>query len=148
MCLKLRQLASAEDWQKACTIQGMLRITLPSSSNSGGFVLEGRLTGLWAKELLRVARTQNHGYGHTFDLQKVTFVDASGEEVLRSLAGRGARFITDSVYGKGVCNRLRLHRVSAFVVASENGKCPRANGDGLGTLTAADANQRQSYCGD
>jgi hypothetical protein len=122
----------------------MLRITLPSSSDAGLFILQGRLTGLWAKELVRVARTINKGHGHTFDLQKVIFVDACGEEALRLLAARGARFITDSAFGKGLCNRLRLHRVSPSEAANQQTKSEREHARGLRTLVAADANQRSS----
>lgn len=98
-------------------LEGMLRITVPSSSNGGVFIVQGRLTGLWAKELLRLTRTKNQGYGHTFDFQKVIIVDSSGEKILRLLAERGARFITDSAYGKDLCNRLRLHRVTPSEMA-------------------------------
>jgi hypothetical protein len=126
----------------------MLRITPPSSNTAGAFILQGRLTGLWARELLRVARTHNQGYRHTFDLQKVVFVDASGEEVLRLLAARGATFITDSTYGKSLCNRLRLDRVSPFERANDNGKCGKAHAHALDTSAAVDANQRPSNCGD
>ena len=92
--------------------QGMLRITLPANS-SGIVVLEGRLTGLWAQELLRVARDAYQGPGIILDLQEVFYVDSSGEEALRILSRVGARFITDSAYGKDLCKRLRLNRIAA-----------------------------------
>ena len=90
----------------------MLRITLPSANSSEAFILEGRLTGLWAQELLRVARGTNQGYGNIFDLQEVFYVDSAGEDALRLLGGRGARFIAESAYGKDLCHRLRLSRVA------------------------------------
>jgi len=90
----------------------MLRITLPSANSSEAFILEGRLTGLWARELLRVARGANQGYENIFDLQEVFYVDSAGEDVLRLLGGRGAKFITESAYGKDLCNRLKLCRVA------------------------------------
>jgi hypothetical protein len=80
--------------------QGMLRITLPSANASGIFVLEGRLSGLWAQEFLRVAREADQGCGNIFDLQEVFYVDSTGEEALRILSRRGARFIAESAYGK------------------------------------------------
>jgi hypothetical protein len=90
----------------------MLRITLPSSDGPGIVVLEGRLAGLWAQELLRVAREANQGPGSIFDLQEVFYVDSSGEDVLRCLSRVGASFITDSAYGKDLCHRLKLRRIS------------------------------------
>lgn len=88
----------------------MLRITL-QTANQGLFVLEGRLTGLWAKELLRVARGTNEGLGNIFDLQEVFFVDGKGEEALRLLGGLGGKFIAETAYGKDLCNRLKLDRI-------------------------------------
>jgi hypothetical protein len=99
----------------------MLRITLPTASHSGLFILEGRLTGLWAQELLRVARGTNQSYGNIFDLQNVFYVDCAGEKALRLLGGRGARFITESAYGKDLCTRLKLERVATFEVEKNKG---------------------------
>ena len=61
---------------------GMLRITLRTASHSTLFILEGKLTGLWAKELLRVVRGTNLSCGNIFDLQEVFYVDSEGEEAL------------------------------------------------------------------
>ena len=134
----------------------MLRITLPTASDSGLFILEGRLTGLWARELLRVARGANQGYGNTFDLQEVFYVDSEGEKALRWLGGRGARFITESAYGKDLCNRLNLSRVIASEWEGNNGKGRKtscrsrqrrpAHAGSLDGLTATDANQHPSSC--
>jgi hypothetical protein len=92
---------------------GMLRITLPSANGPGIVVLEGRLAGLWAQELLRVVREANQGPGTVFDLQEVFYVDSSGEETLRILSRVGAKFLTDSAYGKDLCKRLKLHRIAS-----------------------------------
>ena len=105
----------------------MLRITLPSAINSEPFILEGRLTGLWARELLRVARGVNQGNGNIFDLQEVFYVDSAGEEALRLLSGRGARFITDSAYGKDLCHRLKLLRVVDPELDKNSGKRPEGS---------------------
>lgn len=104
----------------------MLRITLPTASRSGAFILEGRLSGLWAKEFLRVARAASQGCGNTFDLQEVFYVDSEGEKALRWLGGRGAKFITQSAYGKNLCNRLKIERVEASGKDDHNGKRPGA----------------------
>lgn len=92
---------------------GMLRITLPSASGSRIFILEGRLAGLWAQELLRVVREANQRYRCIFDLQEVFYVDSNGEQALRMLDRYGASFITDSAYGKDLCKRLKLRRIDA-----------------------------------
>ena len=134
----------------------MLRITLPTASHSGLFILEGRLTGLWAKELLRVARGTNQGQGNIFDLQEVFYVDSEGENALRLLSGRGARFITDSAYGKDLCHRLKLHRITPSEGEGNHTKkvegsrtsrhCRHSFDSRLDALTAADVNQHPSSC--
>jgi hypothetical protein len=94
----------------------MLRITLPTTKNPGVYVLEGRLTGLWVRELMRVVRAANDDDPAIFDLQEVFYVDSDGEEILQILSGLGDKFITESAYGKDLCRRLKLHRVMAFYV--------------------------------
>jgi hypothetical protein len=91
----------------------MLRVTLPTANDSGVIVLEGRLTGLWSKVLLLLARGEIQGHGKTFDLREVLYVDSAGENALQTL-GRiyGASFIAESAYGKYLCKRLKLRRVS------------------------------------
>jgi len=133
----------------------MLRITLPTASHSGLFILEGRLTGLWAKELLRVARTKNQGYGNTFDLQEVFYVDSVGEAALRWLGGRGATFITESAYGKDLCQRLKLKRLTGRGPEEGGKKWPASSpkfrrrhrplAKAINTL-CADANQHPWSC--
>jgi hypothetical protein len=135
----------------------MLRITLPTASHSGLFILEGRLTGLWAKELLRVARAANQSSGNIFDLREVFYVDSEGEETLRWLGSRGAKFITESAYGKDLCNRLKLERLTVSRMEDNNRKRPEglckrtrrrtANVASMDALTVADANQHSSSCG-
>jgi hypothetical protein len=105
----------------------MLRITLPSANSSEVFILEGRLTGLWARELLRVARGANKGYDNIFDLQEVFYVDSAGEDALRLLGGRGAKFITESAYGKDLCNRLKLCRVVNADMEKNKGTKPEGS---------------------
>ena len=102
----------------------MLRITLPTASLSRSFILEGRLAGLWAKEFLRVARAESQGRANIFDLREVLYVDSEGEEALRWLGKRGAKFITESAYGKDLCNRLKLQRVEDSQMDNRNGTPP------------------------
>jgi hypothetical protein len=137
---------------------GMLRIKLPTASNSDLLILEGGLTGLWAQELLRLVRRSGMVHGCLVDLQRVFPIDSVGEQALRILGGRGARFIADSEYHKDVCNRLRLHRVATSNLRNNNGKSPEssrkpshrqaADAGGLDTLTGADANQHPTRTGE
>ncbi len=102
----------------------MLRITLPTASHSGLLILEGRLTGLWVKEFLRVVRGTNQRFGNIVDLREVLYVDSEGEEALRLVARRGVRFMTESAYGKDLCHRLKLERVRSSDPDHNDGKGP------------------------
>jgi len=109
---------------------GMLRITLPTLGSDGVFVLEGKLTGLWTQELLRVAREAKQLDGSTFDLREVFYVDSAGEEALRLLNRFGAKFIAVSAYGKDLCKRLKLHRIADSEVSSQKPDGSAGNGNG------------------
>jgi hypothetical protein len=111
------------------------------------------LTGLWVKELLRVARASNQSSSNIFDLQEVFYVDSTGERALQLLGGRGARFITESAYGKDLCHRLKLERVDLDnndVNWQEGSRKLResrtAHAGRLDPLAAADANQHPRQC--
>lgn len=89
----------------------MLRITLPEAANRGVYKLEGRLTGRWAEELIRVALQSGAGQNAVFNLQEVFYVDSSGENALQHLSTLGVRFIAESAYGKHLCEHLSLERI-------------------------------------
>lgn len=61
-----------------------------------------------------------------FDIQQLSAIDSAGEEVLRILSKRGGRFITNSLYGRDLCKRLKLSRVTAPDSENHqrNGECP------------------------
>jgi len=104
----------------------MLRITLPTRDDPQVFVLEGRLTGDWVKELLRVTRDLGPRTSCIFDLEEVYYVDPLGEETLLWLNRLGARFVTNTAYGKYLCQRLHLHRAPTIKPAGKQkrGKAP------------------------
>jgi hypothetical protein len=91
---------------------GVLRITLPIREDPPVFILEGRLAGLWVKELIRVTRQLGAGTKSIFDIENVYYVDSLGEEALLWLNRLGATFIAENVYGKDLCRRLHLRRTS------------------------------------
>jgi hypothetical protein len=91
---------------------GVLRITLPIRKDPSVFVLEGRLAGLWVKELIRVTQQLGPRTESVFDIESVSYVDSLGEEALLWLNKLGAAFIAENVYGKDLCRRLHLHRTT------------------------------------
>jgi hypothetical protein len=88
----------------------VLKISLPTREGHPLYVLEGRLAGLWAKELIRVTSQLGPGTAAVFDLENVYFVDSLGENTLLWLNRLGATFIAENVYGKDLCRRLHLRR--------------------------------------
>ena len=62
-------------------------------------VLEGQLIGPWVDELRRVCEEAlDSGGGLTLDLGAVTFVDRTGVELVRRLAGRHAAITNSSLF--------------------------------------------------
>lgn len=90
----------------------MLRITVvESSSEAVRLRVEGRVTGRWVEELHRSCDTQGlyDGIRLTLDLADVSFVDAAGIELLKTLRSRcvtllsPSPFVTEQLKGLASC---------------------------------------------
>jgi hypothetical protein len=90
----------------------VLKISLPTHEDRPLYVLEGRLAGLWAKELIRVTSQLGPRTTAIFNLENVCYVDSLGENALLWLNRLGAAFIVENVYGKDLCQRLHLRRAT------------------------------------
>lgn len=90
----------------------VLRISVPTNDGIQLFILEGRLTGDWVGELLRVTRELLPGTNCIFDIEDVLFVDVLGERALLWLDHIGAAFIVRNAYGVDLCERLNLRLVT------------------------------------
>ncbi len=74
------------------------------------WTLQGRLVSPWVNELKaswKKAHSPVQGRRCIVNLDGVTFIDKSGERVLRSMSKQGARFVASDVYIKHVLDRLR-----------------------------------------
>jgi len=120
---------SSSEWPCTCLLEGVLRITVPKlDDNPPVFILEGRLAGAWARELLRVTREIPRDSPCVFNLEDVFYVDSLGEAALAWLNRFGAVFITGTAYGKDLRQRLQLRRtVVAATGARENPGRPGAS---------------------
>ncbi|MBI1915352.1 MAG: STAS domain-containing protein [Planctomycetes bacterium] len=68
----------------------MLKITRVLDGESGLLLrLEGKLLGPWVEELAGVCTEPDRPCRVRLDLSAVTFVDVSGERILRALMDRG-----------------------------------------------------------
>jgi hypothetical protein len=86
----------------------MLKAELQESANDTKLVLEGRLVGLWADSVMSMVKPCSSSSRLLVDLTEVTYVDASGEEVLEWLATIGGEFAAESGYSREICERLFL----------------------------------------
>jgi len=89
----------------------MLRIEVEDSDNALTLILQGRLAGEQAVNARTLLTRYRPGMRLVVDLREVTFVDASGEDLLSSFGGFGAEFIADSSYSRYICERLHLRVV-------------------------------------
>jgi len=70
--------------------------------------LEGRLVADWAEQARCLVTKDVLPKGLIVDLSDVSFIDSTGEQLLKWLASVGALFVAGSVYAIAVCDRLRL----------------------------------------
>lgn len=91
----------------------MLKITITETPTERKWVLAGRLMGPWVDELRsawkRMAPTSVER-ACTVDLNEVTFIDKSGERLLRALCRRGVQLIADGLYTKHLVETLKITR--------------------------------------
>ena len=90
----------------------MLRIEVEDSDNALTLILQGRLVGEQAFGARTLLARYRPGLRLVVDLREVTFVDASGEDLLSSFGGFGAEFIADTSYSRYICERLNLRVVT------------------------------------
>jgi hypothetical protein len=90
-------LSSERNWQAACLILiRMIRVTVVEATPESAQVrVEGRLKGPWVAELQRSCEVNglSDGIELNLDVGDLTFVDAAGIELLRSLRGRGVKLL-------------------------------------------------------
>ena len=88
----------------------MLRITVKEIATEQRWVLQGRLTKNSVPELVsnwQAARDRPSACNRVVDLNEVTVIDKSGEEVLSTMIDENARFAASGLYTKHLL--LTLH---------------------------------------
>ena len=88
----------------------MLKITIANTARQERWILQGRLIAPWVNELKASwKRAHRTAQGRTciVNLDEVTFIDKSGERMLRSMSNEGAQFVARDVYVKDVLDRLK-----------------------------------------
>lgn len=95
----------------------MLKINFSQTPAEEKWNLHGRLSGPWVDEL-RACWKVNHrtdaGRACIVDLNEVTFIDRSGEQLLRMLAEDGAQFSASGTYIRHVIENLNTRSKRSF----------------------------------
>jgi anti-anti-sigma regulatory factor len=88
----------------------VLKITMTETPAERRWVVQGRLVGPWVSEL-RTTWKRTHASQDNrpciIDLNDVTFIDKSGERLLRALAKKGAQLIATGVYIQHVLEEVK-----------------------------------------
>jgi outer membrane protein TolC len=91
----------------------MLKISFSETPAEERWILAGRLSGAWVREL-RANWKKNHQTdkqrASIVDLNEVTFIDKTGERLLRVLRGEGAQFISGGCYVRHILEQLKVRR--------------------------------------
>ena len=87
----------------------MLRITVKEKGSEQRWTLQGRLTKECVAELVsnwQAARSRPLAGNRIVDLNEITVIDKSGEEVLSMMIGEGATFVATGLYTKHLLEAL------------------------------------------
>ena len=99
----------------------MLKISITETTTDRRWILEGRLVGPWVGELRATWKREHRGQDGRaciIDLNDVTFIDKSGERLLRALSKKGAQLLARGVYINHVLEQLKTGKrglVTLFV---------------------------------
>jgi anti-anti-sigma regulatory factor len=88
----------------------MLKITIMETTAERRWIVQGRLVGPWVSELRTTWRKAHRAYDERaciIDLNDVTFIDRSGERLLRAISKKGAQLVAKGLYVKHVLEQLQ-----------------------------------------
>jgi outer membrane protein TolC len=96
----------------------MLKINFSETPVEEKWILHGRLTAPWVRELRASWKKNHRSYKDRaciVDLNEITLIDKSGERFLRLLVREGAQCIASGVYIKHVLERLTARGKGGFI---------------------------------
>src|SRR5882672_10134613 len=103
----------------------MLRITINKEGSVESWELEGKLSGEWVKELERCWKESSPGAGATLQLhlKAVSYVDASGRELLKEMHGSGVEIRGCGCMARAVVEEI-VRNADAGTVRHSNKNVP------------------------
>jgi anti-anti-sigma regulatory factor len=87
----------------------VLKITITETLTERKWIVQGRLVGPWVSELRTTWKKAHRGQDNracVIDLNDVTFIDKSGERLLRAMSKKGAQLTATGMYVKHVLEQL------------------------------------------
>jgi ABC-type transporter Mla MlaB component len=148
----------------------VLKITLMETPTENRWILQGQLVGPWVQELRTLwkkKRRAHTGQKCVLDLNDVTFIDKSGETLLRAICKKGAQLVASGVYTKHLVEKVKTKQrldlrnlpvvlfAALLIIPAMSSNCPRialssgttvqsnANRDSVKSMT----NQEERSCG-
>ena len=100
----------------------MLRMEFHELPDSMTMRMEGRFVGDFAEHARMLVARSKVPSSLVVDLSEVSFIDATGEEVLVWFKEVGVKFVADSAYSGDVCNRLQLPLVNGSSSGTQVGR--------------------------
>jgi anti-anti-sigma regulatory factor len=88
----------------------VLKITIMESATERRWIVQGSLVGPWVSELRTTWKRAHRSHDKRaciIDLNDVTFIDKSGERLLRAISKKGAQLIAGGMYVKHVVEQLK-----------------------------------------
>jgi anti-anti-sigma regulatory factor len=88
----------------------VLKISIAETATDRRWILQGRLVGPWVGELRATWKRTNRSQDRRaciIDLNDVTFIDKSGERLLRAMSKKGAQLLARGLYVKHVLEQLK-----------------------------------------
>jgi len=86
----------------------VLKIIVTETEAGTRWILQGKLVGPWVRELRSCWKKWHRTQGCVVDLNEVTFIDKSGERLLRAISKNGAQFVAGGIYTKYVVDMLKM----------------------------------------
>jgi len=88
----------------------VLKITIMETATERRWIVQGSLVGPWVSELRTTWKRAHRSHDKRaciIDLNDVTFIDKSGERLLRAISKKGAQLIAGGMYVKHMVEQLK-----------------------------------------
>jgi anti-anti-sigma regulatory factor len=88
----------------------VLKIVVTETETETRVILHGQLAGQWVNELRSCwkRRRSRTVQPWVVDLNDVTFIDANGERLLRTMFKKGTQFVASGIYTRHILDMVKI----------------------------------------